>query len=1605
MRTLSSFRDAHRGESVVVCGCGESLNTLAAPERFVTVGVNDVGRRFQPRYLVVVNPRNQFTGDRFAFVERSQAEYVFTQLDLGLARGGVVRFRLGTYGGTGAGSGSANPEALDYTQNSPYVALCLAAHMGARRVGLIGVDFTDHHFFARTGRHSLAPQLDSIDAQYRRLGDALRARGVEVFNLSAASRLTAFPKISVEEFAALAAADREGRAGAEALHGAGTIHGAEAGDGGALDAGGGPLNVVSYATTPVAGVPAILARCVSARTPHAARCVWARRDYGNGVSFEGDIEWADAPARAEEELRRADVVVVHNGKVEPRHRSLLAGKALVTMAHNYMWNVEQALVREGFPGVVVGQYQAALAEFEGWAAVPNPVPLWEADHRPGPKGETVTICYTPSGKHERYPQGHRLYWHSKGYETTMRALDRLAARYPLRLEVVRHGQVSHAESLAMKRRAHIVIDECVTGSYHRNSLEGLAAGCVVVNGLGLLPEVEEVFRRCAPGSAASPFVRASLEELEAVLASLVERGAARLAEAGAANRRWMEEHWDFGRQWERFWAPVVARALGRAGRAPAPHHARNGDGPAPAPRHTPDDARAAVQSAAHTSVHASAHMSAHVSAHMSAHAEAHASANAEANAEAHAEAHAALRLVEPRATAGSREGVSVVVPHGGRERLPHLATTLERLRRVAGVLEVAVVEMDDAPHALPVARRLADAYAFVRSDGVFHKARVMNAGVPFAARGEVVLWLDNDLLLPEDFLPRALAEMHSRRLDCLVPWTSVRYLSREDTAEVFAARRGGVGDCRHVNAFYTRQGACGGAVLVRREFLERAGGMCEGFRGWGGEDNAWFYRARVLGHAAVTARDDQHLYHLHHENSGGYDATNHREKNPHYDENVALLQATRRVNDRAQMLARFPAPAHFTCPWETSRRVAFLFAGGDALASDAARATADALGRLYGLRVETVAVDDAAASGIEAAARLAAASDALVVFGEGPALRLLGDEGAAGARPKVVVAHVAAPASAFTDGGRELLRGAGGHFAFGAEAAAALGAAGLDCWLPVGGEDARGDATAAALGLAQPLSLAVAGAAAARAGERDRGAQLHTDGTTMNIDFSIPEPLPDMTVARESDLALPEFAAFNHGRDYPRMRRWELPFALHKARLAGTMSVLDCTINPLDFADRVRQLYPHVLYRHHSPAQGARFEPPVGFPDESFDRVVCVNTLEHLLAEQREQLLAEMARKLKPGGLLVVTSDFYFEDFRTRPELLRMGLVRADGGEVFNGFNRVTPAGLAEACARHGLAPLGGGAGGAPPESPSQSDATLYRNVEPYPHATVGAVFRKGDGAALLPPRRKVTLGLLTWNTRDISLESLGALVREAAMLGRLGHDASVVVCDNGSADGLREALAGLDGKLAVEHRFILNDENRGSSVARNQIIDHFLERGGDYLLFTDGDIEIVPHSSFAMLRHMEDSGRLLGCVGAAMYGQSPLRQQATPHLYALAGMQLDADTLLAWTQYGLFRREVFESGVRFDTATPFDREGWGCEDNDLAFQMTVGGFRIQRFCGMTYLHRAINSSVRVLRALGVDPAANYEERRRYVVAKWEGTPAISGPLKQLRDYRMRFSA
>jgi ADP-heptose:LPS heptosyltransferase/glycosyltransferase involved in cell wall biosynthesis/SAM-dependent methyltransferase len=884
--TLPGFGNRHVNETMLICGCGPSLNELSTEPDCITIGVNDVGRRFDPDYLVVVNPRSQFPPDRFRAIAESRARAVFSQYaDIQPKHAPLVHIALGTYGGTDF----ADPNVLHFTQNSPYVALCLAIHMGATRIGLIGVDFTNDHFFGATGVHPLAGRLRQIEAEYARLRDACKARGIEVFNLSSVSRLSAFPRMPLVEFLQGAAPDARVSSA---------------------------LRIVSYATTPVAGVPSILARCITSQTPHTARCAWATNDYGNGVCFEGDLEWSNRAKAVEVDaaIADADVVIVHNGKVDERHRPLVAGKPILTLAHNYAWNVDKHFVEQGMPGLVVGQYQATLPEFSGWVAVPNPVPIWEDAFTPGGKGDVVTIAYTPSGRHERYPEDHRLFWHGKGYETTMRTLDALARRHRIDIIAVRDKQMSHPDALAAKRRAHIIIDECVTGSYHRNSLEGLAAGCVVINGVGLRPPIRDVLSTCA-GGAPSPFVYATLDTLESELERLIALGPGVLSERGATARQWMEQHWQFAEQWSRHWTPAIEAALARRD------------------RRQPARPRRAPATVAPTIV---------------------------------ATPVATPASVAAGSTPGARP-ISVVIPHGGVDRLELLAATLAATAQESLVAEIIVAEMDDVPRAEEIVRRHGAHYVFIYSDNGFNKSRTVNVATALAA-SELVLWLDNDLFLPDGFLTHAVAELRQRNLDCLVPWTSVHYLSAADSRAVMAGTRR-VEECRATKTMHTREGACGGAVLLRRRLVQEFGGMCEEFHGWGGEDNAWFHKARVVGRAAITERGDQHLQHLFHPQSGGYGSGQHMEANPHYQANVTLLYAMRRITNANQFMAAYPVPEHAPCPWDRCKTIALVADPNDRWAQQRSQDVRIALQTRYAINAAAQPPDD----------KLDA--DAVVIFG------------------------------------------------------------------------------------------------------------------------------------------------------------------------------------------------------------------------------------------------------------------------------------------------------------------------------------------------------------------------------------------------------------------------------------------------------------------------------------------------------------------------------------------------------------------------------------------------------------------------------------------------
>jgi hypothetical protein len=266
--------------------------------------------------------------------------------------------------------------------------------------------------------------------------------------------------------------------------------------------------------------------------------------YNDGRVMPRHEDWPPGP-REIEMIRNADVIFCHQGhpyKFDwyPKH------KPTVFWYHSqplHMWRHGE---KEGWPWCVEGQYQTRL--YPGSIPVPNLFPLRHPWYQPQPKPDRVQIVYSPSNST-------LAGYDDKGYSGTIAALQGLDA------DVHVLTGVSLEQCLAAKAKAHIVIDECVTGSYHRNSLEGLALGCVVVNNCDGLCEQNI---RDMTGGAGLPFVRSNIGDLSTTLRRLVEMGPSSVAHMGYRNREWMEGVWNPAEMIERNLKPLMDEAVHHA---------------------------------------------------------------------------------------------------------------------------------------------------------------------------------------------------------------------------------------------------------------------------------------------------------------------------------------------------------------------------------------------------------------------------------------------------------------------------------------------------------------------------------------------------------------------------------------------------------------------------------------------------------------------------------------------------------------------------------------------------------------------------------------------------------------------------------------------------------------------------------------------------------------------------------------------------------------------------------------------------------------------------------------------------------------------------------
>lgn len=187
----------HKGGKIVVCGCGMSLLEFKNPGAYTTIGVNDVPAQFSPTYLLVTDAPTRFSVKRQALVNSASSKYLFTCAG-GWRHKNLVHFELGSKDLKNLDSNKK----IDHFVNSPYVAVNLAYKMGAKHIGIIGVDFTDGHFYNPSdGPHPViqVSYLRRVNSSYQNLATALSTRGIGLYNLSRHSRVE-IPKITFEDF-------------------------------------------------------------------------------------------------------------------------------------------------------------------------------------------------------------------------------------------------------------------------------------------------------------------------------------------------------------------------------------------------------------------------------------------------------------------------------------------------------------------------------------------------------------------------------------------------------------------------------------------------------------------------------------------------------------------------------------------------------------------------------------------------------------------------------------------------------------------------------------------------------------------------------------------------------------------------------------------------------------------------------------------------------------------------------------------------------------------------------------------------------------------------------------------------------------------------------------------------------------------------------------------------------------------------------------------------------------------------------------------------------------------------------------------------------------
>lgn len=232
----------------------------------------------------------------------------------------------------------------------------------------------------------------------------------------------------------------------------------------------------------------------------------------------------------------------------------------------------------------------------------------------------------------------------------------------------------------------------------------------------------------------------------------------------------------------------------------------------------------------------------------------------------------------------------------------------------------------------------------------------------------------------------------------------------------------------------------------------------------------------------------------------------------------------------------------------------------------------------------------------------------------------------------------------------------------------------------------------------------------------------------------------------------------------------------------------------------------------------------------------------------------------------------------------------------------------------------------------------------------------------------KYSVCIINWNWLEILKLSIENLRKE--------NDLEIIVLDNGSEDESKEWLEKQNDIISI-----CLDKNMGSCIGRNKMIDI---AKGEYILLLDSDILYINGSLDYLCKRFNDCDTNTMCIGWNPFCFTNDLSTYKPYLPSdNAPMKLhkigDSNSTFALTQYGLFKREVFDK-CRFDENLLI---GWGFEDNDFYRQMQLYNWDVRNIYCLYYHAKHTDKWFKSHKDL---QSVNYHERGKYFLEKW-GSP------------------